>query len=171
MADKSPEALIREKVVAAGGGGRATDTGDTGTPSVEGAPTSTELKHMLTQMRRMNRKNREADAQELAAAKTERERDDVRHRMLWGDVLYRSDIDRVTGKRSRDTRVAEKAMRSHVDMMNKVYGVGLSYPEVLKEGGPVPGSGTPLHEIPTERQPSRVRGAGRLMTPEELDQP
>ena len=169
MADKSPEALIREKVVAAGGGGRATDTADTGAASLAGPPSSAELEQMLTQMRRTNRKNREVDAQELALEKTERGRDDVRYRMLWGDVLYRAGVDRVVGQRSRATRSAENAVRSHVDMMNQAYGVGLPYPEMWKEGDPVLGSGTPLHEIPTDRQPARVRGAGRLMTPEELD--
>lgn len=169
MADKSPEALIREKVVAAGGGGRATGTADTGATSLEGPPSSAELEQILTQMRRTNRENREVDARELALAGTERERDDARYRMLWGDVLYRAGVDRVVGQRSRATRSAEKAMRSHVDMMNQTYGVGLPYPETWKEGDPVLGSSPPLHKVPTDRQPARVQGVGRLMTPEELD--
>jgi len=178
MADKSPEALIREKVVAAGGGGRVTDTGDTGAPptadaavSADAPPTPEELEEMLTQMRRMNRKDREMDEEELSLARTERDRDDIRYRMLWGDVLYRDSIKQLSGRGSSDLRSAEKAMRGHVDMMNDVYGTQIGYPKMMRSGDPIPQGAVPVHEVPSDTTPTRVRGAGRLMTPEELDQP
>lgn len=170
MADKSPEALIREKVVSAGGGGRVTDTGDTGVPpTTEGRPSEAELEHMLTQMRRHRRRVRAMDEQDLSAASTERGKDDIRYRMLWGDVRHRRDVDRLSGSASGKTRAAESAMKEHVDMMNKLYGIGIDYPETLEVGDPIIGEAVPLHEIPTGRTRQKVLGA-REATPEDVEE-
>ena len=169
MPDKTAQELIRERVVAAGGGGRIGDTGDTGDTGDPGT-SEAELEGMLTQMRRMNRAAREADESELTEAKTERERDDIRYRMLWGDMLYRADVKRMSGRGSSKVRRARRALHDHIDTMNSVYGTNINYPQMLEEGDPIPEDAVPVHEIPTETQPTRVLGR-RLMTPEELDQP
>lgn len=157
MSDKSVEELIREKVVDAGGGGRAT----------EGPPSPEELKGMLSKMRFYRREARAVDERDLASALTTRDKDDIRYRMLWGEVLYRKDVDRLSGRSSSRTRAAEDAMKEHVDMMNETYGVGIDYPKALKIGDPIPVEEVSVHEIPTERRPPRVVGVGRVARPDE----
>ena len=134
------DALLASKMV---------DTGDAGHPLSQpgsGLPSARELEFMLTQMRRMRRKNRVADEGEFALAGTAREKDDIRYRMLWGDWLYRRDVDRLSGRTSSKTREAERRVISQVDMMNEIYGIQVPYPQPLEEGDPILGSGTPIQE-------------------------
>ena len=127
--------------------------GDTASLAVEPeasddfGPDPQQLEHMLTQMRRMHRKNRADDEREIAESKTTREADEVRFRMLWTDWLYRKDIDRISGRsNSSKTRAAERAVKDHVDMMNKVYGLEVPHPKPLEIGDPIPVGAKPIHE-------------------------
>ena len=127
--------------------------GDTASPGVEPevpddpGTDPKELEYMLTQMRRWNRKNRTEDEKDIAESKTTREADEVRFRMLWSDWLYRADIDRISGRRnSSKTRSAERTVMEHVDMMNKVYGLEIPYPERIEVGDTVLEGSKPIHE-------------------------
>lgn len=164
----------------------ASQMGDTGAPLPPGhalsqprlgPPTAKELEYMLTQMRRRHRKVRASDERDLAEAEREdapeREKDDIRYRMLWSDVLYRKNVDRLSGRTSSKTRAAEAAVRSHVDMMRDVYGIDIEYPTPLESGDPIPEGGVPIHElervrpepVPPEQDP-RLAGGSVILHPE-----
>lgn len=146
---------------------------DTGTPpsstSTTGPPTPTELARMKAVMRRLHRKNQAETDKYITEALRARDKDDWRFIKFKGDVLYSRDIDRLEGRSrpSTATRRAQAALNKHVDFMNEAYNVGLEYPEFIEIGDPIAGSAPSVFDLPTDRSPRRVMGAGRLMRPGE----
>ena len=160
MSDKPIEELMRDEVVAAGGSGRLS----------EDAPADKEA--MQTVMRRIHRKAQARIDAYIAEARTARDKDDWQYTKLKSDFLYNKKKDDLFERRrpSTATKNARKTLDEHVDFMNEAYGLDMEHPEFYEEGDVIHGSGTPIHEIPTERVPQTVRGAGHLMTPEELEE-
>ena len=141
---------------------------DSGKPELP-VTTQEELEQMQAVMRRMHRKDQVELDRYIAEAKTERQKDDWRFTKLKSDLMFFRNRDEFFGRRrpSSDSRAAREALNSHVDFMNTAYGTRMKYPELIKVGDPIFGAATPVHEIPTERVPQVVGGAGRLMTPED----
>ena len=119
MPGKSPEELIREKVVAAGGSGSV--TAEVPVPRT-GPPTETELSPMLRDMRRRHRRELGVIDEHIHAT-TGRPQALHEWDRAQSEYLYQKRRDALIGRgESRGTRKAAENMRYLVEYTNKKFG-------------------------------------------------
>ena len=139
--------------------------------STSGLPTPDELTYMTAVLRRANRANTKMLDDHIKTSRRARDKDDWRFMKFKSELMYHSDVDKLSGRRSSTaTKRARAALNDHVDFMNKAYGLNMEYPEFIEVGDKIEGSPPTVFNMPTDRQRQKVVGAGRLATPEDIEE-